>query len=867
MSVNTEQVLLIFENDPSLASGCNWQEQATSPTPRRIMSVTTNIDTIESGSFTILTASSWAPDEEDGNVKLTQPESPRLYEQENNIGDLSFNGEGGIETLPRDESQNTAVEADRDQAFVYVQRNRRSRIITLEICCFTLIIGFILFIGVIVFLVLSDSTKSTSSRSSTDTRTHPPLPPLVEYSAFADTSIREGGGSYQILGSETSLEVSRNQEIISRALMAFDLTGLPLDNIFQEKEQERSDYTVVLKLWVAETTNEGPLRVLRVQGDTTAGTRARSLENSNYETATGASFSYSIIQIGDSFVVDSSLFDLDGSIVVDISQLVRSRASEEELLLLIEMGGEFNNTGRVALRSREFEDGSQGPMVIVRFPTPVPTILPSVSLAPSTSPSISLRPTFLPSHIPTRTANPSNGPSGFPSLSNRPSRPPTDIPTISMSPSRYPTSLPSSSDQPSATPSLSREPSILPQSSVPTGGFSRPASTTTPVTSLPSDEPSLLSVPPLSNHPTQKTTPPAILFPSISPSSSISPTDGQSGLVMQGGSAMPSSTPFKTEYPSSPRTLTPTGVLSDLIETPSPSNLSREGETNAPVQTENPDESSTLTQFCVIADVPYTAEEEQALPNQIANQTDGCEFLIHLGDIMRGADRCAEERYVAVRNILTTYSNIPVFMLPGDNEWNDCGNQAQIDAGWDKWSTNFLRFEENWESHTLFDVQRQATHEENFSFVYRRTLFLGFNIVGGRIHDEEEWKERLRDEYNWLVQAVRRNIPNNADGIIIMAHAAPKEDDHRWFFDPLEDYVRDELNNTVPILYIHGDGHAWKYRPNWKDQSSMLKIQLEGGTREPVLKILADPHAKGSNPVDAFQFNRQLHLSNIFADE
>ena len=41
--------------------------------------------------------------------------------------------------------------------------------------------------------------------------------------------------------------------------------------------------------------------------------------------------------------------------------------------------------------------------------------------------------------------------------------------------------------------------------------------------------------------------------------------------------------------------------------------------------------SDTLMTFCVIADVPYDANEVKALPNQISSQMEGCEFLVHLG--------------------------------------------------------------------------------------------------------------------------------------------------------------------------------------------------------------------------------------------
>lgn len=259
--------------------------------------------------------------------------------------------------------------------------------------------------------------------------------------------------------------------------------------------------------------------------------------------------------------------------------------------------------------------------------------------------------------------------------------------------------------------------------------------------------------------------------------------------------------------------------------------------------------------FCVIADVPYDEDEAAALPNQIANQMEGCEFLVHLGDIFTGDTDCNEEDYLVARDIMLQ-SAIPTFIVIGDNEWNDC-SRDRIDAGWDLWTTHFLNFHDNWNN--TFTVIRQPGYEENFALVHKRTLILSLNIVGGRVHNETEWATRLEAEFDWARQAINLNLigMGTADGVIIMGHAKP-DSEHRHFFTPFQEYVETELNNQFPILYLHGDGHSWMYTPSYENQENLLRIQHEGGVNEPVLKIFADPALLGPSVYNSFQYDRQI---------
>jgi hypothetical protein len=80
----------------------------------------------------------------------------------------------------------------------------------------------------------------------------------------------------------------------------------------------------------------------------------------------------------------------------------------------------------------------------------------------------------------------------------------------------------------------------------------------------------------------------------------------------------------------------------------------------------------TLTTFCVIADVPYTDREFIELEDQFLNDTpEDCEFMIHLGDIKNSTTPCNDDRYNRVEQLFRK-SPIPMFVILGDNEWNDC---------------------------------------------------------------------------------------------------------------------------------------------------------------------------------------------------
>ena len=87
--------------------------------------------------------------------------------------------------------------------------------------------------------------------------------------------------------------------------------------------------------------------------------------------------------------------------------------------------------------------------------------------------------------------------------------------------------------------------------------------------------------------------------------------------------------------------------------------------------------------FYAMGDVPYVAAEDVMLPQQIAELPQDAEFVVHVGDIKGEGSPCNEAVYMKVANMLSR-TVPPVFIIPGDNEWNDCVDPDPVQA-WTYW--------------------------------------------------------------------------------------------------------------------------------------------------------------------------------------
>jgi hypothetical protein len=239
-------------------------------------------------------------------------------------------------------------------------------------------------------------------------------------------------------------------------------------------------------------------------------------------------------------------------------------------------------------------------------------------------------------------------------------------------------------------------------------------------------------------------------------------------------------------------------------------------------------------QFYVISDTPRNPADATKLSRELQNlhHSDG-DFLIHLGDVHAAAtSMCTYSSYEDAAELLKE-SPIPTLVLPGDNDWNNC---PRPESAFAYWSENLNRFEENYKNEDHEDmpiVTRQLGRDENFAFLHKGVLFIGLNLVDGKVQSEREWTIRHQENVQWVEEQINLYKRNEFRAVVLMGHAGYTSKVGDFFWPVIDDFKT--LNK--PVLYVHannGDGSK-KYYPD--DLEDFTALRLEKGSLSPPLQI------------------------------
>jgi hypothetical protein len=271
---------------------------------------------------------------------------------------------------------------------------------------------------------------------------------------------------------------------------------------------------------------------------------------------------------------------------------------------------------------------------------------------------------------------------------------------------------------------------------------------------------------------------------------------------------------------------------------------------------------ATTATWYGIGDIPYSPDQAEILSEQMRTLPSDAEFLIHVGDLRLSGTNlpCRLSEYQDAANRLAL-SHAPVFVVLGDNDWTDCPDR---DQGLRMWKQTFVGFESKHWNHT-FVIERQTNRTENFAFVHKGTLFMGLNLIGGLRHNKNEWEERLTEQADWTIELIQRykstTVRAGTNGpvgrIVIFGHANPHYL-HNSYFNPLENFIAQQLNNEIPIMYLNGDKHEWSYDTQFMGQPSFLRVMVSGKGVEPPIKVVIDSSTAHVDPVAAFVVDRRL---------
>jgi Calcineurin-like phosphoesterase len=250
-----------------------------------------------------------------------------------------------------------------------------------------------------------------------------------------------------------------------------------------------------------------------------------------------------------------------------------------------------------------------------------------------------------------------------------------------------------------------------------------------------------------------------------------------------------------------------------------------------------------LLTFAAIGDGPRHPVEEPVLLEQLAKESakGTTEFVVHVGDIIHGIEVLPESHYEKVAGILKT-STVPVIIVPGDNEWNDLDDP---DVGWTYWTKHFLGFEKGFKNAPK--TRRQEVRPENVAWISKGVLMIGLNLVGGRIHDKEEWQLRHKQNAEW----VRENLEARGRDVraaVVFCQAKPNKK-HADFVAP---FAEAATRFGKPVLFLHGDGHHYQVEEAWAAPNvTRLMIDQVAIAPPTIVQVTTDPKKP-------FIFDRQL---------
>jgi hypothetical protein len=233
--------------------------------------------------------------------------------------------------------------------------------------------------------------------------------------------------------------------------------------------------------------------------------------------------------------------------------------------------------------------------------------------------------------------------------------------------------------------------------------------------------------------------------------------------------------------------------------------------------------------FYVTSDVPYDEAGEDKLVKDLAILPGDAEFAVHLGNIQDAATSfCPASTYTGVASMLKK-SPVPLFMIPGAEDWAKCPNQEK---SLQRWMESFVDFDNHF-NHVMH-VFRDKEHPEVFAFLHSGVLFFGLHLVSGPVADQDDWSKREMEMLTFYFGM--SNLHKDQFRAIVMlgnTRPSPKQD---GFFQAVFTSLK-PINR--PMAYIHansGSGQIREYTP-FEDQKAIFGIEIENGGTNPLLRI------------------------------
>jgi hypothetical protein len=180
----------------------------------------------------------------------------------------------------------------------------------------------------------------------------------------------------------------------------------------------------------------------------------------------------------------------------------------------------------------------------------------------------------------------------------------------------------------------------------------------------------------------------------------------------------------------------------------------------------------------------------------------------------------------------------------------DCDDPVEALSFWDNHLIDFER--KHWAAPEWEIFRPEDDVKENFVFSHKRVVFASINLVGGTVHDEDEFIGRNEANLD-MIDDIYRDYRRDASIVIIFAHAAPPgESFNKDFYDTLFQSIENRYTQMrFVIIHRNGIDQMYGIEKKYKGIENLDVISVLGPIWPP-LQITVDTK---KNPKDAITLN------------
>ncbi len=271
--------------------------------------------------------------------------------------------------------------------------------------------------------------------------------------------------------------------------------------------------------------------------------------------------------------------------------------------------------------------------------------------------------------------------------------------------------------------------------------------------------------------------------------------------------------------------------------------------------------------FAAFGDTPYFSFEEPILVGQIQEMNQkNLAFVIHIGDIKSGADRCGDFIYES-RLAWFNESKHPFILIPGDNDWTDC--QRSSNGTYDPLERlNFFRRTFYKDTLSLgqrrLPLERQSSrpefseYRENMRWRHGGVVFATIHVVGSNNNENSsEHAHRNRANIAWLEESFRMARRERAAAFVVALHADPmfeasaRDPRRTGLSEVMDHFLMETKTFAKPVLLIHGDSHRFRFDHPLRARGvspslrNLTRLEVHGSPSVAWTQVRVDTRASG----------------------